>query len=153
MSQAELETYTGWIRKGRHVLAGEKANFYLVNDDGTEGVAVFAFDQTAELIEPHETEGWNTIRPAAEKPQKKSRKQASAGPVKPKIKIDYNADTQQVRVWVGPNKHAIKQLRKNGFRFNPRNHRWTAQRDDFDKVIAGITAHNKDAEIEVVIDG
>lgn len=125
------KTYEGWLAAGRAVSKGSKAEFYLVSPDGTQCRPLFDIEQTME----HETvDGiWSTIVPAADRPRMGKPKDA-----RPKLKMSWDDGT--MRVWCGPNKDAIANLKKLSFKFDKYSHRWHAARTE-EKFHAAVSAY------------
>lgn len=120
-----MRTYNEWLLEGRVPAAGEKAEHYAVNADRTRGVAVFREDQTTP-IEPRPAEctvlvtreEWDAV-PLAQRRRKTA---------KPVARVRKN-ERGAYEIWVGNNKDVIAHLRKNGWVFNSRVHRWVAKLD------------------------
>lgn len=111
---ADLLTYDGWAAQGKKITGGAKAEFYLASPDGTKHRALFSANQTEDI---DAVDGiWTTIIPAAERPNNK-------GDKRPKLKVSYDGET--LAIWCGPNKKAIASFKKDGFKFERYEHRWT----------------------------
>lgn len=125
------KTYEGWLASGRAVSKGSKAEFYLVSPDGTQCRPLFDIEQTME----HETVdgAWSTVVPAADRPRMGKPKDT-----RPKLKMSYSDGT--MRVWCGPNKEAIANLKKRGFKFDKYSHRWHGERTE-EKFQAAVSAY------------
>ncbi len=118
-----MKTYDQWLREGRAVRKGEKAEYYLVSPDGSRSRAVFTPEQTEPYADP--AEGWTDLVTAEER-------EAAKGNRPPKVIVDY-ADGQ-VRIWCGSDKTAIGSCQRGGYTYNPSSHRWTATKTQHDAV-------------------
>jgi hypothetical protein len=125
-----LKTYDDWIREGRTVLKGERAGHYIVSPCGTQHRALFHESQTVELASPHLD--WTTVVPADELPRPEKDR-------RPVVRIKFDGTT--VAVWCGPNKEAIRLFQKNQYAWDRHTRRWTARRNDVEKLAAGLEQH------------
>lgn len=140
---AELKTFQAWAAEGRAVMKGEVAEFYRVSPDGRQSRAVFSEDQTepVSLID----QIWTEIVRADERPVPKKQSTGLGG-----SKIKVQQEDGEARIWVGPNKEAIKVLQANGFRFDHYTRRWHARRegDKFGAMIRGLREWGFEVEDE-----
>ena len=133
----ELRTYVDWIRQGRHVRAGQRAEWYAVAPSGA-ATALFHADQTDEHHEPDLT---RHALVAAEEYLA-----AKAQPKAPKVRV--KAWGPGVAVWCGNQKDIIGRLKKSGWRFDSSQNRWVRDDVTVEKFTEDATA----AGIEVVLD-
>ena len=117
-----MRTYNEWLVAGRVPAAGERAEHYRVNADRSEGVALFREDQTIP-IEPANPDLTDVITREEWDAGAAARRRTVA---KPTAKLCQDA-RGTFRIWVGNNKPVIEHLKKNGWRFNSRDHRWCAK--------------------------
>lgn len=140
-NREQLKTYDQWIRVGRCVRAGERAEWYLTNEARDRRVAVFHEDQTDELREARvagfneilSAEEWHAIQAAARVPRIRVRPWKEDG----------------LACWVGANADAIKILKKAGWRFSREENRWTQRNRD----LVRFTTAMEEAGFSVIIDG
>lgn len=118
----EMHTYAEWAAAGRTVIKGEKAKFYRVNPERSQGIALFVEGQTISLERAAQANKDWSILTAEE--WTTARKEHSAA--KPTVIVDAweHEGKKVVAVWCGSNKKAIKALQKAGYTFNIGSHRW-----------------------------
>ena len=134
----DLRTYRQWQRAGFGVKRGSSAIAFLVDEDRTQGRALFAPEQTQPIAAPDvdEQEGWTTIvTPDEWNAIKAGRREISKGP---KVKVRRHEDG--AAVWCGPNKEAIGWLKAAGYRYDPTLRYWTHADKDPEYVAKGFEA-------------
>lgn len=120
----DLKTYRQWVRDGRTIIKGSKADQYLVDDDVTEARALFRRDQTQQFGQPdtNEIEGWTKIISESEWERVKAEKrQLSKGP---KVRVRPGPGGEGTEVWCGPDKALIALLKRRGYTYRPETRYW-----------------------------
>lgn len=115
----EYRSFREWNATGRAVRQGQQAQFYEVNPDTHEGIAVFAEDQTEPIgtPEPAARRGWDRV-PAADY---RANKQPRSGP--PRVLVEREADGTWT-FWTGTNARLNKAFKQAGYQWDPRAWRW-----------------------------
>lgn len=133
----ELQTFAEWGAQGRSVKKGEKAKSYRIAPDWSEGTAVFSIDQTEER-ETTDMSEWIVVSADEWKNRNKTPRRL--------VKLD-KLDDGTLSIWCGSDETAIRALRKGGYRFNMKTHRWYHSNKDIEKVIAGFEKYEYEIEL------
>lgn len=114
-------TASEWSRAGRIIRKGEHALWYRLNDERTEGRAVFSYDQT-EIASQHDaSDAWTVHVDAGEWQQIKALRTEARQ--HPRVKVRKPAGGG-AEVWCGPDLDVINLLKAYGFTFNPSSRYW-----------------------------
>lgn len=135
-----MKTFAEWAAIGRAVSRGQRAAFYRVNADQTEGFAVFSEDQT-ESTRHEGDEGWDILTAD----EWKSIKNPTADD-RPKVILSEGGGL--VTVWCGANKQAIAMLKKAGYSFDLHTHRWRKRGKTLEEVKEGWEFKGFRVEVE-----
>lgn len=112
----DFKTFSEWPQVGRSVCAGQKAKFYLVAPDRSGRIAVFSEDQTEPLDLIDRTD-W-VLTPIEELEPAGKRRPGTKG----FIKVD--GVKFGATIWCGSDKECIALLKRRGWVYSGKLHRW-----------------------------
>lgn len=121
----DVLTAREWNRAGRVIIKGEKARYYRLSDDRTQGRALFTRAQTSELDADPSAE-WTVVVDAADWELIK----AEAQEVKRRPLVKIRKLEQGCEIWCGPDPDLIRLLQHHGYHFNPSSRYWSNPNKD-----------------------
>ena len=119
MPEQTYRTFAEWNAAGRAVIPGQHAQYYLVDPDTHQGVAVFSRDQTFETSAVEDRSAWELV-PAAEY---KANRQPKQGP--PRVLVGRAPDGEYA-FWVGTNAKLNKAFRTTDYVWDRKAWRWVS---------------------------
>lgn len=136
----QLKTYGEWAKLGRQVRGGQRANWFLVDEDRAHGIAVFTEDQTEELHEQN-LAGFNEIVP-------RDVWKAPRPPAPRRVRV--KPCGVGVAVWCGSITELVAMFKRTpGWYFDRSINRWCHA----DRTVEQVADVMRDKGFEVVVDG
>ena len=141
-TRSDLKTFHQWLYEGRAVQAGQRARWYLANQDQTAAVAVFLIDQTSPVAETDLT-GFSVVLSQEEWSERRT---ASHATRRPRLRARVAGDG--LAVWCGRNKEAIDIFKRAGWMFDGTIKRWVHPDRDLDRFVPAM----QELGFEVIVD-